>query len=152
MASPKWKINNLKGSLSFEKASELILKARIKKLVFLVKVYLQNETPQGLHDLRISLRRLRFNMELFYNIYDRKKFIKFYDLLVNIQDATGSVRDIYIINENISLFKQENKITLPDSLGLIMEEKQKKFLNDLRTDLNSFINSAELKYFQKLLK
>ena len=129
----------------------LILKERIKKLVRLIKAYLKNETPEGMHVVRIALRRLRFNLELFYNIYDRKKFLNFYGLLVKIQDATGSVRDIYIINKNISLFEDEQNISIPDWVVLKIEEKQKRLIEDLRTELNAFVKSDGLKNFLKLL-
>jgi CHAD domain-containing protein len=75
MAAPKWKIKGLNGKSSFRKTAFIILRERINNLNRLITLFLKNETIESLHNVRISLRRVRYNMELFYGIFDRKKFL-----------------------------------------------------------------------------
>ena len=151
MASPKWKIKNLSKTYSFRKAAEIILEERIKSVSANIKLYLKEDNPQRLHDVRISIRRLRYNVELFYPLFDTKKFMRFYNLLVNLQDVTGNVRDIYITYENISLFKEEN-IDIPDNLIFRMTERQRILTGELRIQLYSFLKSNEMKSFIKSIR
>ena len=109
MASPKWKIKGLNGKFSFRKSALIILLERINNLNRLIKRFLKNESAENLHDVRISLRRLRYNMEFFYDLFERKKFLKFYNMIENLQDKTGNVRDIYILKQNILLFEKEDE-------------------------------------------
>lgn len=152
MSSPKWKIKNLEGNYSFKRAAEIILKERIKKVSVNIKLYLKEENPKRLHDVRISIRRLRYNLELFYTFFDTKRFIKFYNILVDLQDATGSVRDIYITYENISLYNKEEEIGIQKQVFDKMEERQKVLIEGLRIQFLSFLKSNDMKIFIKLIR
>jgi CHAD domain-containing protein len=152
MAVPKWKIKGLNGKFSFRKAALIILRERINNLSRLITRFLTEESAESLHNVRISLRRLRYNMELFYDLFDRKKFLKLYNMVENLQDKTGNVRDIYILKQNISLFEKEDDIIIPDKMNARIEEKEKLLNYDLRIELNNFLHSPELKNFMKILK
>jgi CHAD domain-containing protein len=152
LSSPKWKIKNLSGNESFRKAAQIILKERVKKVSVNIKLYLKEENPIKLHNVRISIRRLRYNIELFYPFFDNNKFNKFYDSLVDLQDATGDVRDIYITINNISLIKDLELNEIQNDLISKMEEKQTVLLDKLRSMLHSFMVSNEMKSFIKLIR
>jgi CHAD domain-containing protein len=121
MASPKWKIKGLNPKYSFRKSAQIILTERITNLNRLIKRYLKDITAENLHEVRIALRRLRYNMELFFDLFDRKKFLKFYKVIENLQDATGNVRDIYLLKQNILLFGKEEESYLLDRLNVKIE-------------------------------
>ena len=72
MAVPKWKIKGLNGKLSFRKTALIILLERSNNLKRLITKFLTEGSADSLHDVRISLRRLRYNMELFYDLFDKK--------------------------------------------------------------------------------
>jgi CHAD domain-containing protein len=152
MAAPKWKIKGLNGKFSFRKTALIILNERLNNLNRLIKRFLNNETAECLHNVRISLRRLRYNMELFYGLFDRKKFLKLYNMMENLQDKTGYVRDIHILKQNILLFGKEDDIIIPDRMNVKIEEKEKLLKDDLRIELSNFLHSPELKNFMKILK
>ena len=152
MAAPKWKIKGLNGKSSFRKTAIIILRERINNLNRLITLFLTNETIESLHNVRISLRRVRYNMELFYGIFDRKKFLKLYNMIKNLQDKTGIVRDIHVLKQNILLFGQEDEIIIPDKMNVRIEEKEKLLNDELRSELSDFLHSEELKDFIKILK
>ena len=152
MAAPKWKIKGLNGKSSFRKTAIIILRERINNLNRLITLFLTNETIESLHNVRISLRRVRYNMELFYGIFDRKKFLKLYNMIKNLQDKTGIVRDIHVLKQNILLFGQEDEIIIPDKMNVRIEEKEKLLNDELRSELSDFLLSEELMDFIKILK
>ena len=152
MAAPKWKIKGLNGKFSFRKTAFIILNERLNNLNSLIKSFLKNETADNLHNVRISLRRLRYNMELFYVLFDKQKFLKLYNMIENLQDKTGYVRDIHIIKQNILLFGQEEEITITNRINARIEEKEKLLNDNLKLELSTFLRSGELKNFMKILK
>ena len=152
MAAPKWKIKGLNGKSSFRKTAFIILRERINNLNRLITLFLKNETIESLHNVRISLRRVRYNMELFYGLFDRKKFLKLYNMIENLQDKTGTVRDIHVLKQNILLFRHEDEIIIPDKMNDRIEEKEKLLNDKLRSELSDFLHSEELKDFIKILK
>jgi inorganic triphosphatase YgiF len=152
MQAPKWKIKGLNGKSSFRKTAIIILRERINNLKRLISIFLINENIDSLHNVRISLRRVRYNMELFYGLFDRKKFLKLYNIIENLQDKTGTVRDIHVLKQNILLFGKDEEFIIPDKMNVRIEEKEKLLNIDLRIVLSDFLNSEELKDFMKLLK
>ena len=152
MAAPKWKIKGLNGKSSFRKTAFIILRERINNLNRLITLFLTNETIESLHNVRISLRRVRYNMELFYSLLDRKKFLKLYNMIEILQNKTGSVRDIHVLKQNILLFGQEDEIIIPDKMNVRIEEKEKLLNDELRSELSDFLLSEELMDFIKILK
>ena len=80
MASPKWKIKGIVGKLSFGKTALIILDDRITNLIKSIKKFLKNDSAENLHNVRISIRRLRYNMELFYTLFEKKKFLRLYNI------------------------------------------------------------------------
>lgn len=152
MAAPKWKIKGLNPKYSFRKAAIIILNKRINNLKTLITHFLTTGTIESLHEMRISLRRVRYNMELFFILIDKKKFLKLYKILENLQDKTGAVRDIHVLKQNILLFTKEDEITIPDKMNIRIDEKEKLLNDDLRLELSSFLHSEELKDIMKILK
>jgi CHAD domain-containing protein len=152
MAVPKWKVKGLNGKFSFRKSALIILCIRINNLKSLINRFLTNESVESLHNVRISLRRLRYNMELFYSLFDKKKFLKIYSMIENLQDKTGSLRDIHILKQYILLFGEEDEIIIPDKINVRIEEKEKLLNDELRMELSGFLHSPELKNFIKILK
>ena len=152
MAAPKWKIKRLDAKSSFKKTAFIILRERINNLNRLITRFLTNDSAESLHNVRISLRRVRYNMELFYGLFDRKKFLKLYNMIENLQDKTGAVRDIFVLKQNILLFGKEDEIIVPDKMNVRIEEKEKLLNDEMRLELSSFLLSEELKDFMKILK
>jgi CHAD domain-containing protein len=75
----KWEVENLKKSKAFVSAAKIILNDRIDNFLETVIGYFENNTVENLHDVRISLRRIRYPMELFLVCFEKKLFLRFYN-------------------------------------------------------------------------
>ncbi len=119
----KWEIDGLKKRQSFCSASKIILKARLDHLINKIDDYFKERNVENLHDVRIALRRVRYNMELFIICFDRKIFLRFYNRIERLQDNSGLVRDLDVFKENISSLISEEQVKVSRSVLTKVEEK-----------------------------
>jgi len=147
----KWQIKGLGGKLSFENSGKIVLRQRLKSLVGSIRIFLKEETVENLHEIRISLRRLRYNMEIYLSCFDKKKFLVFYKKISLLQDLTGNKRDIDVLIENINLLKTDKQTEAINSFIQNIEEKKSALHEKLILELVEFIHSKELKDFTKML-
>jgi CHAD domain-containing protein len=148
--SMKWRIKGLHPEIEFGYAAELILTARLKVLIRNIRNYFADESVENLHTVRISLRRLRYTLEIFYTCFNKKIFLAFYTIIEYLQDITGEVRDMDVLIENT--LKLSGKKSRRISGFLInVEEKRNQLREQLRFELLKFIHSEELKLFKNHL-
>ena len=147
----KWEIGGIKKRQSICNASKIILKTRLDHLINKIDGYFNERNVENLHDIRIALRRVRYNMELFIICFDRKIFLRFYSIIENLQDFSGLVRDLDVFKENISSLISEEQVKISPLVLTKVEEKRKTLENKLELELMKFLHSKSLKDFNKLL-
>jgi CHAD domain-containing protein len=147
----KWEIDGIKKRQSFCNASTIILKARLDHLMNTIDEYFKDRNVENLHDIRIALRRVRYNMELFIICFDRKIFLRFYNRIEKLQDISGLVRDLDVFKDNIASLITEEHVKVSRSVLTKVEEKRKTLENNLELELMKFLHSKSLKDFNKLL-
>src|SRR5512146_1458203 len=103
MSKKKWQIDDLDDRLAYCKAANVVLKNRLSQVQGDIKEYFSSESVEGLHRIRISLRRLRYSMELFISCYDKKQFTTLYEMVTGLQDLSGKVRDFDVMKENMAI-------------------------------------------------
>lgn len=146
----KWEIDGLDKSVSLIFASKKSLSARLTSLLDSIKIYFEKSSEDNLHQVRISLRRVRYNLELFYSCFDERIFIKFYKRIVKLQDLTGEVRDIDIMKENLLHDKDFSDANLKKIINKF-ELKRQGLLEKMNITLFRFTFSKTLKEFLKQL-
>ncbi len=147
----KWEIGGIKKRQSICNASKIILKTRLDHLINKIDDYFNERNVENLHDIRIALRRVRYNMELFIICFDRKIFLRFYSIIENLQDFSGLVRDLDVFKENITSLISEEQVKISLLVLTKVEEKRKTLENKLELELMKFLHSKSLKDFNKLL-
>lgn len=147
----KWEIKNLSAGKSLKSSARTALKQRLESLEESIKKYFDEESVENLHEIRIALRRLRYGMELFISCLDEKKFEAFYGLVEQLQDLTGTKRDLDVLAENIINNYNDVKDSGREKLLKKVDLKRHELHESLRLELMKFVHSAELKSFDKLL-
>ncbi|MBK7629971.1 MAG: CHAD domain-containing protein [Ignavibacteriales bacterium] len=147
----KWEIDKLKVSKQFKRTANTILESRIKSLLIYVDKYFKDLSVKSLHDVRIALRRVRYSMELFIVCYDKKKYLKLYNIIQKLQDSSGNVRDVDISLENINTLTIENQIEIDSKIITKANEKKVSLEEIFRVELAKFASSNVLKDFLKQL-
>jgi CHAD domain-containing protein len=146
----KWEIEGLSNHKLFCDSAKIIMSQRIEHLLSAIRDYFKNETVENLHQVRIALRRVRYNMELFYSCFDKKKFLILYKQVEFLQDFSGKIRDLDILNVNMNSLKEE-KIRITKTVFKRIGEERGSLIENLKLELMKFTHSKALNNFQKLL-
>lgn len=150
MAKKKWKIEKLRYSKHLLKIANIVLSNRLDMLLNYTEDYFRTKEIEPLHDVRIALRRVRYNMELFFVCYDKKMFMRLYNKIERLQDLSGNVRDLDVFLENISSLKKEN-VEVSQGLELKVKEKRNILQQEFEKELEKFVKSRTLKSFYKII-
>lgn len=148
----KWIIQELKNSKQLKKTADKILLNRIDSLLKYSYSYLEYQTVESLHDVRIALRRVRYSMELFFNCYDEKIFLRFYKDIQDLQDSSGSVRDVDISIGNINNTIQESEIDFKNEVIKKLNLNKIFLEEEFQKKLKKFLKGKSLKEFSKQIK
>ncbi len=151
MSKKKWQIGDLDNKLRFCKAANIVLKNRLVQVHEDIQKYFSGESVEGLHRVRISLRRLRYSMELFISCYDKKKFMILYRVVTDLQDLSGKVRDYDVMKENMDILIKEKKVKISENVMINVGDLRNEFRENLKIDLMKFIHSKAVKNFEGLL-
>jgi len=149
--SKKWEIKGIKKGQSVCNAAKIILKSRLDHLINTIDNYFNDRTVENLHQVRIALRRVRYNMELFIICFERRLFLRFYKKIELLQDNSGFVRDLDIFKENITLLRTEENIKFNPSVQIRIDSKRNELESRLELELMKFLHSKTLKDFYKSL-
>ncbi|MGA7723362.1 MAG: CHAD domain-containing protein [Ignavibacteriaceae bacterium] len=147
----KWEIKELSAGNSLKESARLILQQRLKTLNSAIKIFFEEETVDNLHQVRIALRRLRYNMEIFISCFNKTKFINFYELVEHLQDLTGSKRDLDVLTDSIKIICNGEMDSKINSVLEKIGEKNKELTASLILELMKFTHSRELKEFTKMI-
>ncbi|UCH64992.1 MAG: CHAD domain-containing protein [Ignavibacterium sp.] len=147
----KWEIKGIKKRQGFCNAGKIILKSRVDHLMNTIDNYFNDRTVENLHQVRIALRRVRYNMELFIICFDRRLFLRFYKKVEALQDNSGLVRDLDVFKENVASLRTEDHVRVSPSVQHKIEAKRNELENKLELELMKFQHSKTLKDFYKSL-
>lgn len=147
--SKKWEIKSVKKGGRVSNAANLILKTRLEHLFNAIEKYFQDLSVENLHDVRISLRRVRYNMELFISCFNRKQFFNVYNHIQNLQDLSGFVRDLDVFKENVNALIKEERVRVNKSVRDKVEKRRNELEENLKLELMKFIHNKSIKNFYK---
>jgi len=148
----KWEIESLKKTKSLTVTAKTVLNDRIDTFLETVINYFEDSSVENLHDIRISLRRIRYSMELFLICFEKKLFLKFYNKIEKLQDLSGSVRDFDVLLENVKSLLDQGKIKAVPELNEIVILKKNELEEAFKFDLMKFLHSKVFKDFTKGLQ
>ena len=151
MSKSKWEIKELSSNISFCDSAKIILSNRLNNLLSSVELFFKEDTVENLHDVRIALRRLRYNMELFIDCFDRKKFSVFYKIVEHLQDQSGLLRDLDVLKVNINSLIINEKMKISNKIFKKIDEKRNELKANLKLELMKFTHSKALKNFNSFL-
>jgi CHAD domain-containing protein len=146
----KWEITGLDNHKTLCESAKIILAQRIEYLLEIIRKFFEDETVENLHNVRIALRRVRYNMELFPTCFDKEKFLSLYNKIESLQDSSGFVRDLDVLTENMNKMKSE-KVRISKKVFERVSKTKENLKESLKLELMKFIHSKALSNFQKYL-
>jgi CHAD domain-containing protein len=146
-----WEISHLSTKEDLTSSAKVILCQRLDSLLASINSYFSEINEENLHQIRISLRRVRYSMELFIKCFNRKKYLSFYKIVSSLQDLSGSVRDLDVLKQNLKYFWSDNKPVTKNINFSRVDDNKNLLQSNLKLELMKFIHSKELKEFKKLI-
>ena len=146
-----WEISKLSIKQNLTPSAKIILRQRLESFLSSLNLYLSEINPENLHQVRISLRRLRYPMEVFLKYFDRKKYWSFYKIVSSLQDLSGEVRDLDILKQNLNIYCNKDTSKTEEINLSKIDIKKEQFQSNLKLELMKFIHGKELKDFKKLI-
>ncbi len=146
-----WEIKGLRKHDDVYQGAKLILKQRITFLLKEIDKHFVENSEESLHQVRIAVRRVRYNMELFSNCFDRKIFMKFYKAIKDLQDLTGELRDLDVLKLNLKSLSKKNGFNHSGESLNNIDEKRTELNEKIKLELMKFKHSQVLDDFSSSL-
>jgi len=141
------KIKGLSNSITFQQSAEIILKFRYNEIRNKSRIYLQTDSIENLHDLRISIRRLRYSLENYEICFNKKEHKSVLEYLKFMQDLIGEGRDLDVLEEKIRALYKENNFEIQDSLFSNILLKKEDVRHSIKLNLMKFLKDKKVKSF-----
>lgn len=115
-----------------EDALKKVLKVTLKKVTSSLprKKKILFEDPR-LHDLRIRLKKVRYLFDIFYSLFNSKKYDKYIKQLKIIQDLLGINQDLYFQLNFINNYEIEFSSNLDEIKQFIINQKHENMVKFL---------------------
>lgn len=104
MARPQ-KITGLKPEQSYHTNARIILPQKVEEVYSWEQFIHDPARREELHNMRISIKRLRYTMEFFAVNYD-SRFDDYLTTIVDLQDILGDIHDSDVVLEVLTSYKE----------------------------------------------
>ena len=132
-----WKVKGVKPQKSYRRNASIILSAKIAE-VYSWESYIDDpKNIEELHNMRISIKRLRYSME-FFSINYGQEFDEFLQVWVDLQKLLGEIHDCDVGQDVLTDYlEDQSQESSADTLGInalieryhqIREDKYQEFL------------------------
>ena len=149
MAKPQ-KIIGLNPKQSFHENARIILPQRVAE-VYRWEQFIQDpERREELHNMRISIKRLRYTMEFFAANYD-KDFIDFIDTTIELQDIIGDIHDSDVVLAVLTEYKNTQQTDVMRGVDTLITRTLEMRNADYERFLKRWEELSTTNFKQKLL-
>ena len=107
MAKPR-KIIGLNPNQSYRENARIVLPQKVEEVYSWEQFIRDPERREELHNMRISIKRLRYTMEFFAVNYD-KHFTDFLETIIELQDILGDIHDSDVVLEVLTNYKKSRQ-------------------------------------------
>ena len=122
----------------FHTNAHIILPQKVEEVYMWENFIQDSEKSEELHNMRISIKRLRYSMEFFTCNYG-EQFIKCLHTIIDLQDILGDIHDNDVVINTLTNYKTDhNHLTLPGIESLISRVRKNRISN-----YNEFLSKWE---------
>ena len=141
----KFSIKGLKPGSSFSASLEPVLGYHLKRIYKRAEKYLDQQTAEHLHNLRIALRRFRYALELYVAGIKPKRFEEVYQLAVNLQNVLGDRRDVDVMQQRLLSLYRVGEAELPALIVADLEQSKALLNTQIEKTLTDFMRNKQIR-------
>ena len=159
------KITGVKPLRSYRENARIILPQKVEEVYTWEPFIRDAARHEELHNMRISIKRLRYTMELFRVAYgslktdsrevammDDKRFAEFLGAIVDLQEILGDIHDCDVVLEVLTDYRtQSEQRTVAQGLAKLIAQAKETRNADYKTFLEKWEHLSAMDFKQKLL-
>ena len=159
------KITGVKSLRSYRENARTILPQKVEEVYTWEPFIRDAARREELHNMRISIKRLRYTMELFDSAYrsqkmhsrevpvaDDKRFTEFLKVIVDLQGILGDIHDCDVVLEVLKDYGTQSKQgTVAPGIAKLITQTRETRNADYRTFLEKWEHLSAIGFKQKLL-
>ncbi len=149
MAKPQ-KIEGINPKQSFHDNARILLPQKVAEVYSWEQFIQEPERREELHNMRISIKRLRYTMEFFATIYDRD-FRDFIDTTIELQDLIGDIHDSDVVLEVLTEYKNTHQSNAMLGIDTLIKRTRELRYADYERFLKIWEQLTTTGFKQKLL-
>jgi len=149
MAKPQ-KITGLNPKRSFRENACIILPQKVEEVYSWEQFIRDPARREELHNMRISVKRLRYTMEFFAVNYG-KHFSDFLETIIELQDILGDIHDIDVVLEVLTNYKENLQPAELSGVDVLIERTSETRNSDYQAFLEKWEQLSVTDFKQKLL-
>lgn len=143
-------LTGVKPKADFRTNARIILPQKVEEVYMWENFIQDSERKEELHNMRISIKRLRYSMEFFTCNYD-EQFIKFLHTIIDLQDILGDIHDNDVVIDILTNYKTDHShLTIPGIDSLISRVRKSR-LSDYNEFLSKWEKLSQNNFKQRLL-
>ena len=143
----KTDLKGLHQNTIFSESAFIVLKHKFNVSRKKARIFLDDPTVENLHSLRISIRRLRYSLEIFEVCFSRDSFRKNISYLKSLQDLIGIGRDLDVLKDEVNNIALEGKTVVPVQFFDALDKKKEKALHEIKLELLKFLHNKNIRNF-----
>ena len=154
MAKPK-KIVGINPKQSFHENARILLPQKVAEVYSWEQFIHDPEKREELHNMRISVKRLRYTMEFFSVNYDTssryEEWTDLIDTIIELQDLLGDIHDSDVVLEILTAYKNNHPSTDMTGIETLITRTREKRNADYESFLKRWEQLTTTCFKQKLL-
>ena len=147
----KWFVSGIKLNNTFYNEGKRVLRQKLSQVLSNMDKYLKTHDVEDLHQLRISIRRLRYPLEIFINFFPKKLFWNFYNKINQLQDSTGHGRDLDVMLIRLVKFQDDLKVTFPVEMFDSLKNQRDIYYSEIDVEVNELLKDPVLDEVKELI-
>ncbi len=147
----KWFVSGIKLNNTFYNEGKRVLRQKLSQVLSNMDKYLKTHDVEDLHQLRISIRRLRYPLEIFINFFPKKLFWNFYNKINQLQDSTGHGRDLDVMLIRLVKFQDDLKVTFPVEMFDSLKSQRDIYYSEIDVEVNELLKDPVLDEVKELI-
>ncbi len=149
MAKPR-KITGLKPDQNYRPNARIILPQKVEEVDSWEQFIHDPERREELHNMRISIKRLRYTLEFFAVNYDTG-FDSFLTTIIDLQDILGDIHDSDVVLDVLTNYKESCQTTELPGIDTLITRTRITRTTDYETFLKKWEQLSATGFKQKLL-
>lgn len=149
MAKPQ-KIIGLNPKQSFRLNARIVLPQRVEEVYSWERYIKDPKCRDELHNMRISVKRLRYTMEFFAVNYDNR-FSDILEVVIDLQDILGDIHDSDVVLDVLTDYKTSCNSDGLFGIDTLIKRTQRNRYTDYDTFLNKWKQLSETDFKKNLL-